>query len=112
MSIGKFRDAETFDELVQRRREAGFEKYAIMVEGQAVDKAVFMDTSWETVEEIADAIVYLRFEGAKVGSAGLKQEQNRIEAWIRSLLLLGSDVYSYRQRMLERGSDLVSTEVE
>jgi len=112
VSIGKFRDAETFYDLVQRRREAGFVKYAILVDGQEVDKAVFMDTSWETVEEVADAIVYLRFESAKVGSAGLKQEQNRIEAWIRSLLLLGSDIYSYRCRMIERGSDLVSTEVE
>ncbi len=112
MSIGKFRDAETFDDLVRRRREAGFMKYAILVDGQEVDKAVFMDTSWETAEEVADAIVYLRFESAKVGSAGLKQEQNRIEAWIRSLLLLGSDIYNYRRRMISRGSDLVSTEVE
>lgn len=112
MSIGKFRDVETFDELVQRRREAGFEKYAIMVEGQPVDKAVFMDTSWETAEEIADAIVYLRFESAKVGSAGLKQEQNRIESWIRALQQLGADVFDYRSRMTLRGSDLVSTEVE
>lgn len=111
-TIGKFRDSQTFEELIERRREAGFRKYAINVDGKMVDKAVFMDTTWEALEELADTIVYLRLESAKIGSRGLKQEQRRIESMIRTLLQLGRDIFSYRQRVLKKAPELINTEVE
>lgn len=112
MSVGKYRDSSTFDELISRRREAGFRKYAIEVDGEMIDKAIFMDTSWETLEELADCIVYLRFERAKVGSRGLKQEQRRVESWIRSLELIGNEMFAYRARLLDKAPELINTIVE
>jgi len=113
MKLGKFRSSESFDVLVEKRRAAGFETYGVVLDnGEKVDKAVLIDTSWEAVEQIADSVHYLRFEVAKVGSRGLRAERQRLQALEKALSQIEHDLFEYRKRMLERAPDLVNTDEE
>ena len=108
MSTFKFRDSKSFEELITRRRNQGFEEYAILIGGKRVDKAVFLDTSWETLEELADAVVYIRFEIAKVGTMDLKAECRRLRSLEKAILQLGRELFDYRERMSIKAPDLIT----
>ncbi len=108
MSEFKFRDSRDFETLIVRRRRQGFEIYATLFGDKMVDRAVFLDTSWEALEELADAVVYMRFEIAKVGTEGLKNERIRLKAIERAILQLGSELFAYRERIRTKSPDLLT----
>lgn len=99
--------ATSFRDLKEGRRKAGFEEYAIVVGGERVDKALFMDTSWETLEEISDSIIYLEFELVKLEALGIRNEARRIKSYIRQLWSVGDAIWIYRERIKSVAPDLL-----
>lgn len=107
MSLPKFRSAPSFEALINQRRQAGFLKYAVTIRGQKVDRALFMDTSWEALEELADAVVYLTFEVTKLESKGFRAEARRLTSLIKALESQGEALFAYRGRLRELAPDLL-----
>lgn len=101
----------TPEELVAKRKAWGFSQYAIEVRGIKVDKALFMDTSWESLEEIADSIIYLEFELDKLDSQELRMEAIRIRAMIKVAYRLMHDLFAYRERVKVSCPDLLESKV-
>lgn len=106
-NLSDFRTSKTFSDLTTARRNWGFDTYGITVRGQKVDKAIFLDTSWEGVEEIADAVVYLRFEITKLTSKGLLREKKRLENLVLVLTRVGNELFQYRKRLETLSPDLL-----
>lgn len=99
----------TFGDLVCSRREIGFEQYAILVDGEKTDRAFYVDTSWETLEELADGYIYSSFEIVKLESRGLRMEARRMRALRRTLQRLGDDLIAYRERVSVSAPELLES---
>lgn len=112
MSIHDLRNSVTNPEdLVRKRKSWGFFQYAIKVNDVMVDQAIFKDTSWETLEELADAAVYLEFELDKLESKDFRMEARRVQAMRRVVYRLMSDLFSYRERVKISSPDLLESKV-
>ena len=109
MSI-KGSEATTFDELVKARRAFGWEEYSIVVGGFRVDKAVFMDVSAEALEEVADLVVYLRFELEKVETKNLKGPARTLRGFLRTAESLGELLFKYRDTVRVRAPELLEAQ--
>ncbi len=96
-----------FGNLCLRRKRVGFEEYAIIHHGERVDRALFIDTSWESLEELADAHIYLDFEIQKLESKGLRLEARRLEALKRTVRRVAEDLLKYRERAEASCPDLL-----
>ena len=98
----------TFEELIEHRRAQGHEEYGVELSiGIIVDRAYYKDISWECVEELADAIVYLEFENRKLQVLVDKQESRRIKSLIRSIYSIAHSLYGYRERVQDKHPELL-----
>ncbi len=98
----------TFDELIEYRKAIGYRVYGVKLDiGIVVDRAYYMDISWECMEELADACVYIGFEIDKLRHREAKLEARRLVGVLRSLHNAASTLYSYRERMQNRFPELL-----
>ena len=57
----------SFEELIEYRKAIGYRVYGVKLDiGVIIDRAWYMDLTWECLEELADACVYLDFEVQKL----------------------------------------------
>jgi len=103
----KTMEAKTFADLVLTRRADGFDLYAIEIDGRLVDRAFYIATSFESVEELADLYIYLSFEFAKLNVYGLKMEARRIDSFRKVVDRLGRDLFDYIERLKILAPDLL-----
>jgi hypothetical protein len=70
-----------FEELVEYRKGIGYTVYGVELSyGVIVDSAYYKDVTWECIEELADAFVYLDFEREKLINRSSKVNVRRIES--------------------------------
>jgi len=70
-----------FEELVEYRKGIGYNVYGVELSyGVIVDSAYYKDVTWECIEELADAFVYLDFEREKLINRSSKVNVRRIES--------------------------------
>ena len=70
-----------FDELLEYRKGIGYTVYGVELSyGVIVDSAYYKDVTWECIEELADAFVYLDFEREKLINRSSKVNVRRIES--------------------------------
>ena len=90
----------SFLELIEARKAKGHEEYGVELDiGVIVDSAYYKDISWECIEEIADAVVYLEFEQQKLANWDSKQEIKRLGSLIKSLASVAHSLEQYRERI-------------
>ena len=93
----------SFEELVEYRKAIGYRVYGVQLDiGVIVDRAWYMDLSWECLEELADACVYLDFEIQKLRNREAKLEASRLTSVVRSIKGTANTIKSYRERVSER----------
>ena len=98
----------TFDELIEYRKAIGYRVYGVKLDiGVIVDRAYYMDISWECMEELADACVYIEFEIDKLRHREAKLEARRLTGVIKSLHNAASTLYSYRERVENKFPELL-----
>jgi hypothetical protein len=102
---------EDFKTLVDERRAWGAYVHLLDLEGEKVEKADFLDTSWETLEELADARIYLSFEETKLRVRESRAEARKVASWIRIIDNLAAEVYKYRNRVNEKFPELFENRV-
>ncbi len=93
----------SFQELVEYRKAIGYRVYGVKLDiGVIVDRAWYMDLSWECMEELADACVYLEFEIQKLRNREAKLEARRLEGVVRSIKSTAGTLKNYRERVSDR----------
>ena len=93
----------SFEELIEYRKAIGYRVYGVKLDiGVIVDRAWYMDLSWECLEELADACVYLEFETEKLRSREAKLEARRLDSVVRSIKSSAIILESYRERVSDR----------
>ena len=93
----------TFDELIEYRKAIGYRVYGVKLDiGVIIDRAWYMDLSWECMEELADACVYLDFEIQKLRNREAKLEARRLEGVVRSIKSSAGTLKHYRERVSDR----------
>lgn len=93
----------SFEELIEYRKAIGYRVYGVKLDiGVIVDRAWYMDLSWECLEELADACVYLEFETEKLRSREAKLEARRLDSVVRSIKSSANILESYRERVSDR----------
>ncbi len=93
----------SFEELIEYRKAIGYRVYGVKLDvGIIIDRAWYMDLSWECMEELADACVYLDFEVQKLRNREAKLEARRLESTIRSIKSSAAVLDSYRERVSDR----------
>ena len=103
----------SFLELVEARKAKGHEEYGVELDiGVIVDSAFYMDISWECMEEIADAVVYLEFEQQKLANWDSKQEIKRLGSLIKSLASVAHSLEQYRERISIKYPELLEETLE
>ena len=103
----------SFDELLEYRRAIGYRVYGVKhTSGVIIDRAVYMDISWECIEELADACVYLSFEEEKLRNKQSKFEARKIMSMIGSLKATARELYLYRERMESKYPELLEETLE
>ena len=103
----------SFLELVEARKAKGHEEYGVELDiGVIVDSAFYMDISWECMEEIADAVVYLEFEQQKLANWDSKQEIKRLGSLIKSLASIAHSLEQYRERISVKYPELLEETLE
>jgi len=103
----------SFLELVEARKAKGHEEYGVELDiGVIVDSAFYMDISWECMEELADAVVYLEFEQQKLLDRDSKQEFKRLGSLIKSLSSIAHSLEQYRERMNIKFPELLEETLE
>ena len=103
----------SFLELVEARKAMGHEEYGVELEiGVIVDSAFYMDISWECMEELADAVVYLDFEQQKLSDRDSRQEVKRLGSLIRSLVSIANSLDQYRERISHKFPELLEETLE
>lgn len=103
----------SFDELLEYRRSIGYRVYGVKhISGIIIDRASYMDISWECIEELADACVYLSFEEEKLRNRQFKFEARKILSMIGSLKNTAQELYYYRERMENKYPELLEETLE
>ena len=103
----------SFLELVEARKAKGHEEYGVELDiGVIVDSAFYMDISWECMEELADAVVYLEFEQQKLLDRDSKQEFKRLGSLIKSLSSIAHSLEQYRERVSIKFPELLEETLE
>ena len=103
----------SFLELVEARKAKGHEEYGVELDiGVIVDSAFYMDISWECMEELADAVVYLEFEQQKLLDRDSKQEFKRLGSLIKSLSSIAHSLEQYRERISIKFPELLEETLE
>ena len=93
----------SFEELIEYRKAIGYRVYGVKLDiGVIIDRAWYMDLTWECLEELADACVYLDFEVQKLRNREAKLEARRLDSMIRSIKNTASILRSYRERVSDR----------
>ena len=70
------------------------------------------DITWECIEELADACVYLGFEETKLRSLNANLEARRINTVVNSIKTAATILYEYRERVYERYPELFKESLE
>ena len=103
----------SFLELIEARKAKGHEEYGVELDiGVIVDSAYYKDISWECIEEIADAVVYLEFEQQKLANWDSKQEIKRLGSLIKSLASVAHSLEQYRERISIKYPELLEETLE
>jgi hypothetical protein len=97
-----------FDELLEYRKGIGYTVYGVELSyGVIVDSAYYKDVTWECIEELADAFVYLDFEREKLINRSSKVNVRRIESIqsrIRDCVIF---INTYREVIKEKFPELL-----
>lgn len=94
---------DSFDEVVEYRKGIGYEVYGVSTrEGARIDRAWYMDLSWECIEELADAMVYLSFEVSKLDGVDSKIEMRRINSTCSQIRSAANSLWDYRERLKQK----------
>ena len=97
-----------FDELVEYRRGIGYSVYGVELSyGIIVDSAYYKDVTWECIEELADAFVYLGFEREKLLNRSSKSNSRRIESIQNRIRDCVVFINNYRETIKEKFPELL-----
>tara|TARA_B100000749_G_C18160238_1_gene355548 strand:+ start:89 stop:472 length:384 start_codon:yes stop_codon:yes gene_type:complete len=103
----------TFEELVEYRRAKGHEEYGVELSiGVIVDRAYYKDISWECIEELADAIVYLEFEDQKLRDRSNRLDSRTINSLMKSINTIANSLYGYRRRIKNKYPEILEDTLE
>ena len=102
-----------FDELVEYRKGIGYNVYGVELSyGIVVDSAFYKDVTWECIEELADAFVYLGFEREKLLNRSSKSYSRRIESIQNRIRDCVTFINSYRESVKEKYPELLEDTLE
>jgi hypothetical protein len=97
-----------FDELVEYRKGIGYSVYGVELSyGIIVDSAYYKDVTWECIEELADAFVYLGFEREKLLNRSSKSNSRRIESIQNRIRDCVVFINNYRETIKEKFPELL-----
>lgn len=97
-----------FDELVEYRKGIGYSVYGVELSyGIIVDSAYYKDVTWECIEELADAFVYLGFEREKLLNRSSKSNSRRIESIQNRIRDCVVFLNNYRETIKEKFPELL-----
>lgn len=97
-----------FDELVEYRKGIGYTVYGVELSyGIIVDSAYYKDVTWECIEELADAFVYLGFEREKLLNRSSKSNSRRIESIQNRIRDCVVFLNNYRETIKEKFPELL-----
>jgi len=104
----------SFEELIEYRKSLGYRVYGVELldVGVIIDRAFYKDITWECIEELADACVYLGFEETKLRSLNANLEARRINTVVNSVKTAATILYEYRERVYERYPELFKESLE
>ena len=102
-----------FDELVEYRKGIGYNVYGVELSyGIIVDSAYYKDVTWECIEELADAFVYLSFEREKLLNRSSKSNSRRIESIQNRIRDCVVFINNYREAVKEKYPELLEDTLE
>jgi|TARA_Y100000310_G_C20534568_1_gene740212 hypothetical protein len=102
-----------FEELVEYRKGIGYNVYGVELSyGIVVDSAFYKDVTWECIEELADAFVYLGFEREKLLNRSSKSYSRRIESIQNRIRDCVTFINSYRESVKEKYPELLEDTLE
>ena len=98
--------SELVENLIQRSYDS-IREQEVGINGDSVPMITIEDTTMKALEQLSMSYVSLGFEESKLGSAGLRMEIRRINAWKKTIRRLMEDMQEYRERVSERAPELI-----